>query len=269
MTSPLLTIKIDGSRAISVDFLDHHVQLLVRELVVQLPQDLAKTSGGDVSVALLVVQPERLLQLLLHGLVVLLHYELSRERDELLELQPARLCNLGLKRRAPLSTVLTVGVDLLDQLLQDFLVEGLPHEAEDVGDHVGGDAARLLVVEGFESLAQDWTIINNALVRIWRRARIERGGEKAIFQIGLSLVIVWKIPRDVVAPVFIQTRRPNYHFLALWVETFLNRLHLLGVHRERHDASNFGVVGWIAEFVKRVREFFVYLPAICSGGSSS
>lgn len=51
--------------------------------------------------------------------------------------------------------MLTVGIYFLDQLLQDLLVEGLTHESQDVRHHVAGDAARLLVVEAFEGLAED------------------------------------------------------------------------------------------------------------------
>lgn len=36
----LLTIEINGSGTISIDFLDHHVQFLVSELVIKFPQDL-------------------------------------------------------------------------------------------------------------------------------------------------------------------------------------------------------------------------------------
>lgn len=54
---------------------------------------------------------------------------------------------------------LTVGIDFLDELVEDLLVEGLTHESEDVGDHVGGDATALLPVEAVESLAEHCNII--------------------------------------------------------------------------------------------------------------
>lgn len=49
--------------------------------------------------------------------------------------------------------IFTIGVDFVDELVQDFLVERLPHQPKDVGHHVGGDAAGLPTVEAIESLA--------------------------------------------------------------------------------------------------------------------
>lgn len=49
---------------------------------------------------------------------------------------------------------LTVGVDLFDELVEDLFVEGLTHESEDVGNHVGGNAAALVPVKTVEGLAQ-------------------------------------------------------------------------------------------------------------------
>lgn len=68
----LLTVKIHGAGRVTVNFLDHLVQLVVGELVVEGEQDLAQRVDGYVAVALLVVQPERLLELEQHHLVVLL-----------------------------------------------------------------------------------------------------------------------------------------------------------------------------------------------------
>lgn len=87
-----LTIKVHGAGAVGIDLLDHDVQLLVGQLVVQLAQDLAQAGGGNVAIALLVVQAESFTQLLLHGLIVLLHNEFGSQLDELLELQATRLC---------------------------------------------------------------------------------------------------------------------------------------------------------------------------------
>lgn len=46
-----LTVEVHGAGAVRVDFLDHHVQLIGGDLVVQLPEDLAQHLGGDVAVA--------------------------------------------------------------------------------------------------------------------------------------------------------------------------------------------------------------------------
>lgn len=88
---PSLTIKINRSRAVGINFIDHHVQILVGQLVIQLSQDLAQAGGWDEAVAFLVVQTERLSELLLQGLLILLNDELGRERDELTELNLAGL----------------------------------------------------------------------------------------------------------------------------------------------------------------------------------
>lgn len=87
-----LTIKINGARAVGIDFLNHDVELLFGQLVVQFLEDLLQAGGGNVAIALLVVQTESLAQLLLHGLIILLHDELSSQLDELLELQATGFC---------------------------------------------------------------------------------------------------------------------------------------------------------------------------------
>ena len=50
---------------------------------------------------------------------------------------------------------LTVGVDFFDQFVENLFVERLTHQSEDVGHHVGGDAATLLPVEAVKCLAKD------------------------------------------------------------------------------------------------------------------
>ena len=73
----IITVEIDGPGAVAVDLADDAGELLVGELGVQLVQDLLEGGGGDVAVALLVVDPERLPQLLLHAFLVLLDQELG------------------------------------------------------------------------------------------------------------------------------------------------------------------------------------------------
>lgn len=101
---PFLTVKVHGSGAVGVNLLDHDVQLGVGQLIVQLAEDLAQAGGGDVSVALLVVQAEGLAQLLLHRLGVLLNDELGGQLDELVELQASRLYARGRGERGKGST---------------------------------------------------------------------------------------------------------------------------------------------------------------------
>lgn len=45
------TIKVNRSRAIRVDFLDHHVQVFCRDFVIEFFEDLPQHSCGDVTVA--------------------------------------------------------------------------------------------------------------------------------------------------------------------------------------------------------------------------
>jgi hypothetical protein len=50
---------------------------------------------------------------------------------------------------------LTVSINLVNQLVQSFLVEGLAHETQDFGNHVRGDTAILFSVKGVESITQN------------------------------------------------------------------------------------------------------------------
>lgn len=85
-----LTIKVHGSGAVGVDFLNHNVQLVVGQLIVQLSQDFTQASGGDVTIALLVVQAESFAQFLLHSLSIFLNNELGGQLNEFVELQTTR-----------------------------------------------------------------------------------------------------------------------------------------------------------------------------------
>lgn len=51
--------------------------------------------------------------------------------------------------------LLTVLVNLLNHLLEDFAVEGLSHQSEDFADRFRRDAASLFAVEAVEGLLQD------------------------------------------------------------------------------------------------------------------
>lgn len=45
------TIEVDRSRAVRVDFFNHHVELPIRQLVIKFPQDFAQTRRRDVTVS--------------------------------------------------------------------------------------------------------------------------------------------------------------------------------------------------------------------------
>merc|ERR1711992_486355 len=76
-------IKIEGSGAIFVDLLDDVVDVVLGQLVVQLTQDLLQGVCRDETHAILVVDPERLFQLLLQSLLVLLNQELGGQLTKL------------------------------------------------------------------------------------------------------------------------------------------------------------------------------------------
>lgn len=144
-------VKVNRARPVRVDLLDHHVQIVVGQLIVQLPQDLAQAAGGDETVTFLVVQTERLPQLLLQRFLVLLNDELGGERHELGELDLTG----------------TILVDLLDHLLEDLAVEGLAHQPEDFGHRLGRDAAGLVAVEAVEGLLQDGNLLWWEIIHCW------------------------------------------------------------------------------------------------------
>lgn len=68
--------------------------------------------------------------------------------SELIDLNKFFVVNLMLNR-------LTVGVDLLNKFLEDFLVEWLPHHSQDISHEVTGDTTRAVVVEAVEGFAED------------------------------------------------------------------------------------------------------------------
>ena len=76
-------VKVHGARAVLVDFIDNAVQVLWGQPGVKLGDDLPELSGGDEALALLVVDPEGLFELSLHGLLVgLLNQELGAELEQ-------------------------------------------------------------------------------------------------------------------------------------------------------------------------------------------
>lgn len=85
-----LTVEVDGSRAVGVDLSDDAVEVVGTELVVEGREDLPQRRRGDVAVALAVVQPEGLLELLLHRLRVLLLQEVGGDPAEGVEVHLSR-----------------------------------------------------------------------------------------------------------------------------------------------------------------------------------
>lgn len=81
-----LTVKVNGAGAVGINFSDHAVHLIGRYLIIEGGQDLSERARRDITVPLFVVEPERLLQLLLQRLVVLL-LEVGRHPVERLEIQ--------------------------------------------------------------------------------------------------------------------------------------------------------------------------------------
>ena len=83
-------VKVHGSGAVLVHLLDDVVQVVLCQGGVNLPEDLLKHLVGDEALALLVVDPERVLQLSLHRLHVgVLDQEGGAELAELADLNLA------------------------------------------------------------------------------------------------------------------------------------------------------------------------------------
>lgn len=150
-----LTIKIDGSGAVRVDLLDHNVQLLVCQLIVELPKNLAQASGGNVSVALLVVKSESLPQFLLQSLVVLFDDEFGSQLNEFTKLQAARL----------------ISIHLLDQLFENLFIERLTHQSQDIGNRLRRDAAAFLMIKAVESLLQNRDLLRSEIFVLNKKCR--------------------------------------------------------------------------------------------------
>lgn len=138
-SSIALTIKVNGSRSISIDLSDDTIKFPVRQFVIQRGQNFFESGGGDVAVALPVVEPEGLLQLLRGGLVVVLLEEVGGDVAEAVEVDLA----------APVRVVLR------DQVVELGVVEELAHGVQDGLDLDGLDETRLASVEHLECFAHD------------------------------------------------------------------------------------------------------------------
>ncbi|GMT13885.1 hypothetical protein PFISCL1PPCAC_5182, partial [Pristionchus fissidentatus] len=141
--------EVDGSGAVSVDLSDHLVELLLGDVVVKGAQDVAQVGHVDVAVALLIIQSECLSQLVFQSRVILTSDdEVGHHGSELLELDLTR----------------TIGIELLDELLEIALLEGLSHRSEDHANLVGANVSLALLVEHVEVLAETLDLLGRELL---------------------------------------------------------------------------------------------------------
>ena len=77
-----ITIEINGSRSVGVDFRDDAIQISIVQFVVQGGQNLLQRARRYVTVALAIVKSKGFLQFLLHGLGILLLQEVSSDVAE-------------------------------------------------------------------------------------------------------------------------------------------------------------------------------------------
>ena len=129
-------VEIHWARAVLIELLDDPLQLLLSERSEQLPDQSPESLGGDEALALLVVDPERVLQLFLHGLDVgVLHQEGSAQLAELGELNLPR----------------SVLVDLLDQVHELLLRGPEAHGPHDLSQLISREVVLLSGVEEVEA----------------------------------------------------------------------------------------------------------------------
>ena len=125
-------IKVHGSRAILIKFLNDSIQFLISEGSEQFPDQRSQGVIGDEALALLVVDPECVLELLLHGLKVwVLDQEGGAQLTELWELDLSR----------------AVLVNLQDKVLQLLLGGSEAHGPHDLAQVIGRQEVLLLGVE--------------------------------------------------------------------------------------------------------------------------
>merc|ERR1719384_1952856 len=137
-------IKVHGSGAVLVQFLNDSFQLLVCQRGEQLSNQAPERLGGDESLALLVVHPEGVLQLLLHCLHVgVLDQEGGAQLAELTKLNLAG----------------TVLVDLMEELSQLLLRWPEAHCPHDVAEVVSGEELLLLRVKQVKADLQTLDLI--------------------------------------------------------------------------------------------------------------
>ena len=133
-------VEVHRAGAVFVQLLDDSLQLLVGERSQELPDESPESLGGDEALTLLVVDPEGVLQLFLHGLNVgVLNKEGGAELAELRELNLAG----------------AVLVDLIDEV--DQLLLGWPeaHGPHDLAELISGEIVLLLRVEQVEADLED------------------------------------------------------------------------------------------------------------------
>ena len=133
-------VEVHRARAVLVQLLDDSLQLLVGERGQELPDESPESLGGDEALALLVVDPEGVLQLFLHGLDVgILHQE---SRTKLAELGELNLAGAVL-------------IDLVDEVHQLLLGGPEAHGPHDLPQLISGEIVLLLGVEQVEADLED------------------------------------------------------------------------------------------------------------------
>ena len=129
-------VEVHRAGAVFVQLLDDSLQLLVGERSQELPDESPESLGGDEALTLLVVDPEGVLQLFLHGLNVrILHQEGGTQLTELGELNLAG----------------AVFVDLVDEVDQLLLGGSEAHGPHDLSQFISREIVLLSGVEQVEA----------------------------------------------------------------------------------------------------------------------
>ena len=129
-------VKVHRAGAVLVQLLKDALHLLISERSQQLGDQAPQGLGGDEALALLVVDPEGILQLPLHGLHV-------RVLDEEGGAELAELPDLDLAG--------AVLVDLLQQVLELVLCRAEAHRPHDLAKIICGEEILLLCVKEVEA----------------------------------------------------------------------------------------------------------------------
>ena len=137
-------VEVHGAGPVLVQLGDDAVQLLVSERGEQLGDEAPECVHRDETLAVLVINPEGVLQLPLQGVDVgVLHQELGAELAELTELDLAG----------------AVLVDLGQDVHQLLLAGPEPHGSQDLVQVVGGQEVLLLGVEQVETVLQAFDLV--------------------------------------------------------------------------------------------------------------
>merc|ERR1719478_472285 len=139
-------LVVDLAIAVDVRFSDHFIHLLVRQLLTQIGHNMAKLSRANESIAISIEYLERLDQLLLG--VSVLHLS-GHQTKELWEVNGS----------------ITIGVDLVDHILEFGLGGILTQGAHNSPQLFGGDSSIAVLVEEGEGLLEFGNLLLSQLVR--------------------------------------------------------------------------------------------------------